>query len=345
MLRTKPRVVVFYGGAQNNHDLSTETGQWICQFLPRAKYDVTPVEIDDAGRWKVPLGNLPRSGPVQKTMQMLGRATRALSPAKAIERLMSRPVDSILTVVRGRGGDDGSLHSLGKVLEIPVVGSPEEACQVTANKHLFTQSIGDMFNTPLSFRFRQSEPVDSVIERAPNLLLPPLFVKPVMQEGSFGIEYVQNLSELAQAVKKSQRSGDVLLQEKMPGTEVSITLIEDKDGRVRSLPPTIIVPQKTAFYDTLAKRRPGRVRLHTPRTQDNPVIAQAETIARDVYDELGCRGMTCVDMIVGDHIVDVLEVNTIPTMSQMTPLLHQFKAAGVHPTDIFDDMIRKSLSR
>ncbi len=343
MLRRRPRVVVFYGGSLDNHDLSSATGRWLCHYLPREKYDVTPVEITADGQWKVPLGSLPRTGAIDTTMKMLGKAVRPLAPAAALQRLMAHPVDSLVTAVRGVGGDDGSLHNLGKFLDIPVVGSPPDTCQQTSNKHLFAQAIDDVANTPRSYRFRQNDSLEHILERAPDLFLPPFFVKPTNQEGSAGIEYVESLRDLSAAIARTQKFSDILLQEKMPGTEVAITILPDKNGKVRTLPPTIIVPQKSAYYDHLAKRRPGRVTLHTPTSSDNHLIGQAESIARDVYEELGCRGIATVDMMLGDNIVDVLEVNTIPTISEMTPLKHQFKAAGLHPTNTLDQLIWNSL--
>jgi len=343
MRKKRPQVVVFYGGLPGNHDLSQATGRWVCYYLPRSRYDVTPVEVTTDGKWKVPLGSLPRSGPVKRTMDMLSRAVRSLVPSRALERLLARPVDVLMTVVRGRGGDDGSVHSLGQSLAIPVVGSPHSTCQQTWNKHVFAQVVGEVANTPYTRRFRHGIPIEEVVAVARDQFMPPLFVKPATQEGSVGVEYVDNVDQLAAAVRRSGQEGDVLLQERRPGTEVAVTLVEDDQGKIHALPPTIIVPQKAAFYDQLAKRRPGRVALHTPATFDNPVMAEAQVIAREVYDELGCRGMVTVDMIAGDGLVDVLEVNTVPVIAEQMPLKHQLKAAGLHPATALDHLIGRSL--
>jgi D-alanine-D-alanine ligase len=334
---------VFYGGSPSNYDLSSETGVWVCQYIPRSKYDVTPVQITPYGQWRVPIGNLPRSGPVRKTMQMLAQAVRPLAPPRALDRLLGQPMDGIVTVVRGRGGDDGSMHSLGRTLNIPVIGSPLSTCQQTSNKHLFSQAVSQLANTPYSVRYRRGTPAEHIIEDARSQFVPPLFVKPATEEGSYGIEYVDNLDELAAAVHSVSQKNDVLLQERMPGMEISLTLLQDKHGKLHSLPPTLIQPRKAPFYDSLSKRRRGRATLHSLSAQDNPILVEAVAIARDVYDELGCRGMASVDMIAGDDIVDVLEVNTVPTFSDMTPLKYQLKAGNLHPSALLDHIIRRSL--
>ena len=102
MLHRKPHVVVFYGGSSGNEDLSTETGQWVCEYIPRSKYQVTPVEVTQDGKWKVPLGSLPTSGAVARVMQMLSKAVSPLVPAKALERLFTRPVDAFVSLLRGK---------------------------------------------------------------------------------------------------------------------------------------------------------------------------------------------------------------------------------------------------
>jgi D-alanine-D-alanine ligase len=173
--------------------------------------------------------------------------------------------------------------------------------------------------------------------------MPPLFVKPVGQEGSYGVITVDSIDELGPAIKLVQQAGDVLIQERVDGTEVSVSLFDDRRGGLRVLPPTIVIPEKAPFYDHLAKRRSGRVKLHTPITDSNPLLDEVEDIARDVYDELGCQGLVSLDMVIGEESTQLLEVNTVPTLTTLTPLRQQLKAARVRPSGLFDTLIRRSL--
>ena len=340
----RPRVVVFYGGPADNHDLSRETGHWACKYIPRSKYSITPVEVTADGKWKVPLGDLPRTGPVERTIDMLSQAVKALNPKDAIGRLLSRPIDSVMTVVRGKGGDDGGLHSAFHTLDIPVIGSPLDACLATHNKYAFSHAVGDITNSPYTRRFRKKTPLKEIVSEVQEEFMPPFFVKPVAQEGSVGIELVESMDELVAAIKRVKKSGsDVLVQEYIPGDELSVTVVEDEKGKVHVLPPTVIVPQKSLFYDHDSKRRGGRVKLHTPSIERNGVIAEAQSIARDVYDEMGCRGIATMDMIAGNNAVEMLEVNTIPTYSDLTPLKYQLQAADLHPATLLDHLIVRSL--
>src|SRR5690349_7385596 len=127
----KPHVVVFYGGTSGNQDLSRESGAWFCEYVPRSKYQITPIEILPDGQWKVPLGSLPTSGSVRRMMEKLSDGVRPLPAGEALQRLLNRPVDGFMSLMRGVGGDDGATHSLGHMLHVPVVGSPMHTAQQT----------------------------------------------------------------------------------------------------------------------------------------------------------------------------------------------------------------------
>lgn len=339
---SRPRIVVFYGGSDANRDLSSETGSWVCQYIPRGQFDVTPVEVTADGKWRVPLGNLPRTGPVGRTMKMLSKAVRPLAPAKALERLLYRPVHGLMTMLRGKGGDDGSLHSLASMLEVPLVGSPQRACQLASDKFLFSQAVEPVATVPYTEPLWVQPSNEEVVAELQERFMPPFFVKSACDEGSAGICYVDSLERLGQLLNNTPRR-DLFIQERVPGTELSLTLVEDDKGKLLTLPPTVVIPGKADFYDHLAKRRPGRVKLHTREMKDNPVVVEAEQVARDVYQQLGCRGMATVDMIAEGDMVHVLEVNTVPTLSRSTPLAWQLKSSGLHPTRMLDGLIRRSL--
>ena len=83
--------------------MSEETGLWLCYFLPRSRYQVTPVRVTPEGRWQVPLGNLPERGPIKKMLSNLFQVVPSVLPSRGVERLLRRPVDALATVLRGRG--------------------------------------------------------------------------------------------------------------------------------------------------------------------------------------------------------------------------------------------------
>lgn len=341
----KPHVAVFFGGAPESHDLSQETGYWMCQYVPRTKYAVTPVHVTPEGNWQVPLGTLPQHGPINRMLDMLFTGIEAVVPSQGLQRLLRHPIAALMTTLRGPGGDDGALHSLGSALHIPVVGSGHATSQQTYHKHLCANHVDALVSSPYTMHFRHKQPTLEIVEEIRNELVPPLFIKPSAQEGSTGVELVTSLDELAAAINRAKHTnGDILAQEFMRGTEINLSLLEDSRGVLQTLPPTIVIPKKAAFYDQLAKRRAGRVMLHSANQQENPVLLQAEAIARDVYEQLDCKNFATFDLIHNDGVIDLLEVNTIPTLTEFTPLKQQLAVAGLHPTQMIDGWLSQTLN-
>lgn len=342
-MKKKPRVVVFLGGESANRDLSYSTGVWLAGSLPRETYDVTPVHITAEGDWQVPLGTLPRQGEVAGVMEKLFEAVPALSPAKALERLFTREADALWSVVRGRGGDDGSITQLGATLNIPAISSPAETCAITGNKQICAWAIRNIAFGPVSVTVAQNEGAAEVAESLRNQLTAPLFVKPVAQEGSIGVQRVDTLGDLGDAISAAQRHGDVLVQEALAGTEVSVTVYEDTSG-VHTLPPTAILPTRAPFFDSLAKRRAGRVEMKMLDSLESQEAQEVQAVARDIFESLHCHGIVTIDMVIRDDGIEVLEVNTVPTMNAYSPLYHQIRSAGVHPTRLLDGIVRRAIA-
>lgn len=345
MTSGKPHVVVFYGGTSGNHDLSQESALWLCEHAPRSEYQITPVEITTEGLWKVPLGSLPVSGKISRMMSMLSQAVRAQEPTSAMQRLLNRPVQAFMSLIRGEGGDDGATHGIGQMLKTPVVGSSLTASQNTSNKYAFHHIISHLTASPHTRYMRSSTPEAEILRTVDDSFMFPLFIKPATQEGSRGIEHVPSVNEILPALRRARSHGDVIIQEQQIGQELSVTVLQGHDGRLYTLPSTLIIPRKAAFYDDMAKRRLGRATLHTAKTPENRIIAEAESIAKDVFQELGCEGVATVDMINGDEGIYVLEVNTVPMFTQFTPLIYQLKAAGLHPGTLFDGLVKQTLNR
>ncbi len=339
----KPTVIVFFGGNSDTHDLSQETGYWMSTYISRSKYRVVPVHITPEGLWQVPLGALPQQGPVKRMMEMLFQSVRSLTPRQGLERLLRHPVAALMTTVRGHGGDDGTLQRLGDALSIPVVGSSSATCHLASHKDVCARQVDDIVATPYSLHFTDTDTEAKIIDDVDELLDFPLFVKPATAEGSSGVHLVQTLDELTPAIRSAKAQGDILVQEKSPGSEVTVSIIEDSAGHRTVLPPTVIDARQAPFYDHLAKRRAGRVGLHTSTDRDR-LLQEAQTVALDMFDKLKCRGYASFDLTAdNDHGISLLEANTIPTFTSATPLPQQLEAAHVHPATMVDGLIGRTL--
>ena len=331
----RPRIVVFMGGQEEHANTSRNSGTWACQYIPRSQYDVTPVEVTSTGDWKVPIGSLPKGGNITRTMEMLFQATAPQDPKKALERLLDKPVDSIITLMRGKGGDDGAMHHMGNMLGIRVAGSSHTASESTFHKHHFAHALSGIAPTPYTKLLRHIEHMEDTARTLWSSFIAPFFVKPVHGSGSHGIVRVKDFQDLHRATTQAKaEKKDVLIQEYRPGLELSVTLYPDVKNHIRALPPTIITPKNGLFYDYAGKQQNSGAHFHTVHASDVSLAQQAEAIARDVYESLECSGIATVDMVANDGTMDVLELNTIPTFHSASPIHHQLQHAGMHPEQL-----------
>ncbi len=336
----RPRIVVFTGGQEEHANTSRQSGTWVCQYIPRSTYDVVPVEVTHSGEWKVPLGTLPKGGDVKRTMEMLFAATHPQDPKKALERLLQKPVDSIITLMRGKGGDDGAMHHMGNMLGIRVAGSDHLASERSFNKHRFTHAVSGIAPTPYSQLVKYTEHLEDTVRHIWSSFIAPFFVKPVHGSGSHGIVRIENVLDLQQVLAEAKEARkDMLVQEYRPGLELSVTVYSNTAGAARSLPPTIITPKFSPFYDYHGKQRSTGAHFHGVHETDSSLAKQAEAIAQEVYESMGCSGIATVDMIANDGTMDVLELNTIPTFHNASPIHHQLKQAGMHPEHLLASLL------
>lgn len=342
-MKRKPRVAVFYGGSQDNRDLSYATGTWVCEHLPRSQYDVIPVHVTADERWQVPLGSLPASGRVERVMEMLAGAVPMLPRARALPRLLDREPDVLMTLVRGAGGDDGSIQSLAHTVGVAAVGPTPAVCVTTADKQACARAIETIALSPFAIPVPHTEVAAEAAETVLKQLPPPFFVKPRATEGSVGVSRVEDVRELSSALAAARTRGDVLVQEAPSGMELSVTVFDDERGHLHVLPPTVVQPLRAKFFDSLAKRRGGRVKLVSGNPGD-AVIQQAAEIARAVYHQLQARGALHIDMLAHNNGIDVLEVNTVPVASAHTPLTAQLAEAHITPTQFVDSLVRRALA-
>jgi D-alanine-D-alanine ligase len=339
-MKRKPRIAVFFGGSATNHDLSRATGYAVCHYLPRGTYDAVPVQVMPDGRWQVPLGTLPSQGPVDRILDQLWQTIPAVSARDGLERLMAHEPAAWITVLRGKGGDDGSLQTLASTFDIPMVGSPAAACHHTAHKYTCQRLVADMVPSPRAELFTATTPTDDIVSRARESFLVPFFVKSATEEGSMGVEEVHQIETFIPTLRQYQANG-VILQERVEGREVALSILNDGTGSSQILPPTTVHLKRSTFYDSFSKRHAGRVQLTADELHGDTALQTAAMLARAAFDRLGCEGIATFDFILRNHEVYLLEVNTAMTLTPTTPLWHQLQASHLHPTQFLDRLVRQ----
>ncbi|MBM3212407.1 ATP-grasp domain-containing protein, partial [Candidatus Poribacteria bacterium] len=137
-------------------------------------------------------------------------------------------------------------------------------------------------------------------------------------------------------------SNDILVEEFLEGPEVTCAVLGALDGeKPIPLVPTQIVPVTSEFFDYKAKYTPGGTQEITPpRDVHGETLEEVRKIAVKAHEILMCGGMSRTDMIIHDEIIYVLELNTIPGMTEVSLYPQAAKAAGIEFSDLLDRIIR-----
>ncbi|HPN72530.1 MAG TPA: D-alanine--D-alanine ligase [Candidatus Omnitrophota bacterium] len=230
-------------------------------------------------------------------------------------------VDVAFIALHGKFGEDGAVQELLSGAGIPYTDSGPEASRTAldklASKEMFRKA-GLLVPEFRSVAYGQD--TDNALRDAKV----PCVVKPRYEGSSIGLTVVRHREELAQAVEKGLKfGGEVLVEEYIPGRELTVGVLEEKAL------PVVEITVSGGVYDYDSKYRSQSTVYKVPAEigKDNFERAQEAGIA--AHKALGCRGFSRTDIrMTSDGRLYVLEVNTIPGLTEKSLLPMAAKAAG-----------------
>jgi D-alanine-D-alanine ligase len=123
------------------------------------------------------------------------------------------------------------------------------------------------------------------------------------------------------------------------GQEITVGVLDDQDD-LMALPILELIP-KNRFYDYEAKYTPNMTDFILPATLSDSMTDRCHDLAKTVHQIMGCRGVSRTDMIVSpDFGPMILELNSIPGMTDTSDLPAQARHAGI----AFDDLVERILA-
>ncbi|MEA2341570.1 MAG: D-alanine-D-alanine ligase [Solirubrobacteraceae bacterium] len=278
---------------------------------------------------------------VEDALQRLGHEVIGLDVGHdLVARLRADAPEVAFLALHGRDGEDGTIQELLDILDVPYIGSGIHASMRCADKALAKHAMRDAgLPTPDSFAFSETafkelgagEALDRIEER----LAFPLVVKPTNQGSALGIKFAATAADVPAALVAAFSYGPrVLLERYVPGRDLAVSVLGDQ-----ALPIVEAVPNDEDFYDFSARYTIGRTTFVCPAALPDELTRRIQDLALDVHRTLGCSGFSRVDLMLGDDGPQVLEVNTIPGMTETSLLPQAADAAGV----AFDELVARML--
>ena len=303
----KTRVAVLYGGRSSERSVSLKTGSAVGKALADAGYRVTLIDTRDVD-------------------------PRTLDPAD---------VDVVFIALHGEFGEDGGVQQILDGLGMPYTGSGVRASRAAMDK-LQTKAHFERSRvpTPPWVAIHRHWPVPLQLATAGSFGF-PVIVKPAREGSSVGVHLVRRQADLADALADAFAHGTCALAEVfLPGRELTVGILGD-----RAL-PIIQLNYKGDLFDYHNKYTPGATE-HVIDPRLPPGVAEkATSISLAAHRSLGCRGITRVDLRLDAHDRPfVLEVNTIPGMTETSLIPDAARAAGVSFTRVCELAIDLALAR
>jgi D-alanine-D-alanine ligase len=159
----------------------------------------------------------------------------------------------------------------------------------------------------------------------------PVVVKPSNQGSSIGVSIVREEKEWAAALELAfSYAKEVLVEKFIEGKLLAIGMNGEQPM------PIVHIRPKSGFYDYESKYTSGRTEYDCPADLRIEETQRWKDIAFEVYRALRGNGMPRVDVILdANGVPNVLEMNTIPGMTQTSLLPMAAKQSGIE----FDDLV------
>jgi len=252
---------------------------------------------------------------------------------------LSHDVDLAFLTIHGTFGEDGQLQQILEDRGVAYTGDGIEESRIAFDKILSKE------------RFRENNvttPYWQVVKSGQRPTIPlPIVVKPPRQGSTVGVVIVKNARELDSAVAEAAKyDGELLIEKFVPGRELTVGILGDQ-----ALPILEIIP-KGGFYDFTNKypflnpQAGGGAEHVCPAKIDNDKTEEIQDLALKAYRALGLQVYSRVDVILSENNEPfVLEINTIPGMTEASLLPEAAAAADISYVDLCTRIIELSRAR
>ncbi|MER6381379.1 ATP-grasp domain-containing protein [Streptomyces sp. NPDC001250] len=277
-----------------------------------------------------------------EALDEIGARWKVLDPTEPDFIMELARYDVALSNLHGPYGEDGRLQGLLDYLRVPYCGSGVGASAVAADKILCKRVMLTLGVPTPGWRVWSGGPA--------NWGGKTVMVKPPLGGSSVGMSLVRGAAELPRALVDAagEEGADVLIEDYVIGTSLTVGLLELPGGSVVVFPPLATEATEAEFYDA-----------HTKLDMDSrgTVTVRAAELAPDVLDRItrdaqtlwagiGLRGSARIDFILTeDGDAYALEVNSTPGMSRDSNFAVGAAMVGLTHTDVVLAMLHEALAR
>ncbi len=310
---SKLKLAVLAGGSSIEREVSFRSAENILKNLDSEKYDIHTIELPKDKR-----------------------------DTAWVSQLMALHPDFVLSALHGGRGENGAVQGLLQCLDIPYSGSGILSCALCMNKQA-AKSIMEGAHIPvIDGEFIPLEADLNAFEQKLDRLEYPLIAKPNRGGSSIGIEVANDFDALKKAVEniRKQYDDDAVIEKYIDGKEVTCAVVQTDEGlKIMSV---LDINKSKGIYDYDAKYLSTQSAVSFTTLPDY-MKTMIEDIAVKAFNVLHCKGYGCVDMLVKDEQIYVIEINTLPGMTDHSLIPAAAAQSGMNLSEFLDILIKQRI--
>jgi len=222
----------------------------------------------------------------------------------------------VFNLIHGTFGEDGELQILLEEQGIPFTGEGSAVSRVAFDK-ILTKKALEKAGVPT--------PRWEILQAGEQPTLPlPIVIKAPCQGSSVGVHLIHTKEQIPPALIDCLLHGEeILVEELVVGRELTVGILGDQ-----ALPIVEIRPVQ-GFYDYTNKYTKGATEYLVPAPLSPAETEAVQKIALAAKSALGLEVYCRVDVLLSNEGPTVLEINTIPGMTETSLLPKAAAAVGI----------------
>lgn len=299
------RVAVLLGGPSSERDVSLRSGAACAAALRRKGYNVVEIDVG----WDLS------------------------------SRLVDERVDVAFNILHGKYGEDGCVQGVLELMRIPYTGAGVLASAAAMDKPA-AKAILAAEGLPVAPHVivGRGARFDETAAQIPA----PFVVKPATEGSSVGVSIVTRHDQFAIALSKARGYDErIMIEPYLRGREFSVGVLDFQPLGIVEIRPHPVEGEEIVFYDYAHKYTAGMTDYITrPEGLADDVRLAALDLSARSCRALGAEGVARVDFILSESGWTIIEVNTLPGMTELSliPMVAR-DWSGLE----FDDLVERIL--
>lgn len=318
-------IAILTGGDSAEYEISLQSAHVVLNNLNSKKYNGTLIHIKD-GNWTAIIdGKHIQINKNNFTIELNSSTLR---------------FDYVFMSLHGPPAENGDLQPYFDNIKLPYSSCNSKVSSLTFNKLRCNEKLSQLgFKCAKSIHLRKGDKIEN--KKINETIGFPCFIKPNQSGSSFGVSKIYTEDEIENAIENALKHDNIVLIEQfIDGTEVScgVGII---DYNITAFPVTEIVSQND-FFDFDAKYK-GLSEEITPARISESNRVKIQKITEEVYLKMDLKGICRIDFIIKDKTPYIIEINTIPGLSEESIIPKQAKELGISLTQLFDNCIESTI--